>query len=81
MPLPGTLHIEFKRCGKQNCRCRNGHPHGPYAVRRWREDGRQRKAHVPMNMLIEVQLAIECHREISPELSLMARKLKELAYE
>jgi hypothetical protein len=45
-PLPkmavGSLHLEFRRCGRPNCRGRRGLLHGPYLVRRWREKGRQR---------------------------------------
>ena len=44
-PLRGSLHLEFRRCGKPTCRCANSiFRHGPYYVRRWREGGRQRKA-------------------------------------
>jgi hypothetical protein len=52
----GSLHLEFKRCGRARCRCRRGFLHGPYVYRRWREDGRQRKAYVPMKRLSEVLL-------------------------
>jgi hypothetical protein len=47
----GSLHLEFKRCGKPNCRCNNGWLHGPYIFRRWRENGRQRRQHVSMKEL------------------------------
>src|SRR6476661_3409712 len=33
--LSGSLHRERRRCGKANCRCAAGEPHGPYWVRRW----------------------------------------------
>ncbi len=29
-PLPGSLRRRHIRCGKLNCRCRQGHLHGPY---------------------------------------------------
>jgi uncharacterized coiled-coil DUF342 family protein len=29
-PLSGSLRRRMIRCGKKNCRCRNGHMHGPY---------------------------------------------------
>lgn len=69
-PLPktndgrGSVHVEFRRCGKANCRCSRGLPHGPYYVRRWREHGRQRKLLVPREELREVLLAIEERRAL-----------------
>ena len=45
--LPGSLQMERRRCGKARCRCMNGgQPHGPYAVRVWREGGRTHRAYV-----------------------------------
>ena len=55
----GSLHIEFKRCGRPNCRCCRGLLHGPYIYRHWREGSRQQKAYVPMGRLGEVLLEIE----------------------
>ncbi|HEX2257938.1 MAG TPA: DUF6788 family protein [Afifellaceae bacterium] len=46
-PLKGSIHLEWKRCNRPNCRCADGHLHGPYFYRRWRERGRLRKAYVP----------------------------------
>src|SRR5690242_12776830 len=37
----GSVHLEFKRCGRPNCRCRQGLLHGPYLYRHRREGGRQ----------------------------------------
>jgi hypothetical protein len=70
-PLPGSVHLEWKRCGKANCRCRLGRMHGPYYVRRWREGGRQRKAYVPAIELAVTLLAIEAFREVFPSTSSM----------
>ncbi len=55
-PFRGSLQSEWKRCGKPNCRCRNGSLHGPYWYRHWRERGRQRKQYVPRDQaLLELQ--------------------------
>jgi Family of unknown function (DUF6788) len=46
-PLPqiGTVHVQYRRCGRPNCRCRRGHPHpGFYWL--WRQDGRLRKRYL-----------------------------------
>jgi len=48
---PGSLHLEFKRCGKPRCKCVQGLLHGPYIYRRWRESGRLRRQYVPMTKL------------------------------
>ncbi|MDP9363436.1 MAG: hypothetical protein M3Q10_04260, partial [Chloroflexota bacterium] len=32
---PALLPL-LTRCGKRNCRCNDGHLHGPYWVLRWR---------------------------------------------
>jgi hypothetical protein len=64
--LPGSVHLEWKACGRGNCRCRLGHLHGPYYARHWREDGRRRKAYVPAAKLMATLLSIEAHRAASP---------------
>lgn len=67
--LTGSLHLEFKKCGRENCRCQSGILHGPYIYRHWREHGRQRKAYVPMRDLAGVILEIEQarHQAIRPD--------------
>ena len=59
---PGSLHLEFKRCGKPNCRCNDGFLHGPYIYRRWREHGRQRRQYIPMSKLAATLMAVEQER-------------------
>jgi hypothetical protein len=48
--LPGTVHEQWVRCGRDNCRCSGGQDrtqlHGPYYYRYWREDGRLRKEYI-----------------------------------
>lgn len=56
---PGSLHLEFKRCGKPNCRCNDGQLHGPYVYRRWREGGRQRRQHIQISKLATWLIALE----------------------
>src|SRR5437867_1258388 len=65
-PLPGTLRAEWKRCGKPNCRCTSGALHGPYWYRRWREDGRQRRAYVRAGDLERVRDALAEWRRLHP---------------
>jgi hypothetical protein len=41
-----SLQMDFKRCGKLNCICSKGVPHGPYFYLRWRVGGSQRRRYV-----------------------------------
>ena len=81
-PLPkkpvGSLHLEFKKCGRPNCRCRSGLLHGPYVYRHRREHGRQRKDYVQMQRLSEVALEMERRRAEAVRPEEIRRVLKEL---
>ena len=59
---PGSLHLEYKRCGKAACHCNDGFLHGPYIYRRWREHGRQRRQYIPMPKLASTLMAVEQER-------------------
>jgi hypothetical protein len=78
--VAGSLHLEFRRCGRPTCRCKRGLLHGPYLVRRWRDDGRQRKAYVPMGQLTVVLLEMEDCRAKAAKPAQVARVLKELRH-
>ncbi len=64
-PLLGTLHFEWKKCGNPACRCARGEPHGPYAYRHWRENGRQRKVYVARDRISEVLARIENRKRLA----------------
>jgi hypothetical protein len=72
----GSLHLEFKKCGRANCRCQRGLLHGPYLYRHWREHGRQRKEFVPMKRLDEVLLEMEHQRAEVVAVADVQRSLK-----
>ena len=74
----GSLHLEFKRCGRPNCRCARGLLHGPYVYRHRRENGRQKKEYVPMLRLSEVALEMERERAETVRPGQIRRVLKEL---
>ena len=44
--IPGVVCLQWVRCGRRNCRCAVGRPHGPYPYLFWREHGRLRKRYV-----------------------------------
>lgn len=74
----GSLHLEFKTCGRPNCRCRRGLLHGPYLYRHSRDGGRQRKEYVPMKRLGEVLLEMERQQATAKRPAEVVRVLKEL---
>jgi len=74
----GSLHLEFKRCGRPNCRCGEGWLHGPYLYRHRREDGRQKKEYVPMKRLCEVVFEMERLRVKTHGAPRVRQALKEL---
>lgn len=69
----GSLHLEFKSCGRLNCRCRRGLLHGPYFYRHWRESGRQRKAYISRKDMPAVLLDILDQRERFPSCAAMRK--------
>jgi hypothetical protein len=75
-PVRGSLHVEWKRCGRSNCRCQDGRLHGPYYTRHWREDGRQRKAYVRVQDVPIQLVGIELRRAMLPSASSMKRLLR-----
>jgi hypothetical protein len=75
-PLRGSVHLEWRKCGRSNCRCLSGHLHGPYFVRRWREGGRQQKAYVSGKGLAKTLLAIEARRASLPPASQIERLVR-----
>jgi len=82
--LPGTVCVQWQRCGRKNCRCANGKLHGPYFSRFWREDGRLRKAYVKLSDVETVRK--QCAARQQHRLQLRKgltdwRKLRELVRE
>src|SRR5262249_28345790 len=51
LQVPGSLHIEFRRCGIVTCHCANGELHGPYHFLHWLDQGRPRKQYIPASDL------------------------------
>ena len=78
--LAGSVHMEFKRCGKVKCRCAKGNLHGPYFTRRWRENGRLRRQYVPMAQLRAVLIAIGREKETRLAVQEVTATLRELRH-
>ena len=54
--LCGTIHAEYKKCGRPNCRCVRGALHGPFYYWHFRAGGRQRKSYIKKQ---DVPLALQ----------------------
>jgi hypothetical protein len=77
-PLPGSLHAEWRTCGKPTCRCKQGTLHGPYWVRRWRDKGKQRKVYVARHRLAEVTVGNAAWQGLHPPVWTMRQVLIDL---
>jgi len=78
VPLPGSLHLERRRCGKPTCRCRRGEWHGPYVYRYWYQDGQRCKAYVPRDRIPEVAAGIAAWQTLHPPVWAMRQALADL---
>jgi hypothetical protein len=61
-PVPGSLHVEWVRCGKPGCRCARGQRHGPYVRRHWREGGRKRSTYIRLGDVGRTRVAVATWR-------------------
>jgi hypothetical protein len=61
-PLPGVVCVQWKRCGRPNCRCARGQLHGPYHCRFWREGGKLKKAYVRRADVAQVHARCQARR-------------------
>lgn len=74
--MAGSLHLEFKRCGRPRCCCQRGLLHGPYDPH-WRLSAEK---YVPMKQLGEVLLEIERQRAAAIRPAEVRRELKEYGH-
>jgi hypothetical protein len=59
--IPALL-TTWTRCGKPNCRCREGHLHGPYHALHWRDGMIQRRRYVRAADVAAVRAILENRR-------------------
>jgi hypothetical protein len=78
IPVGGSIHLEFKSCGKPTCRCSL---HGPYAYLHRRERGRQKKLYVPMASLSKTFENIERQKAQTPKTAEILRLLNESSHD
>src|SRR5512140_173667 len=62
LTLRGALHHDLRRCSSENCRCRSGELHGPYAYLTVYGDGRSRTVYVPQALAAITSEQVEATR-------------------
>ena len=62
--IRGSIHVQWVKCGRPNCRCNRGDPHGPYYYLFQWIGGRLRKTYVSRKRLPEVAAAVESYHDI-----------------
>jgi hypothetical protein len=75
--LPGALIPQFIRCGRSNCRCKDGLLHGPYYYRFYREDGKLCKKYVKKADFQAVFAAIQAFKAATTEMRRIIEDEKE----
>jgi len=63
LTLRGALHHDLRRCSSENCRCRSGELHGPYAYLTVYGDGRSRTVYVPQALAAITSEQVEATRQ------------------
>lgn len=76
--LPGSIHATYARCGKSNCKCAQGEPHGPYYHRYYRIGSRIGKEYIPLSQLDDFRSACDRHRELQSDLRANNQRYNEL---
>lgn len=67
-PLKGEVCAQYIRCGKSNCRCQQGQPHGPYYYRIWRDGSQVKKIYVKPAELERVRQACAAYKRLAEQL-------------
>jgi hypothetical protein len=60
--LPGSLSLQYYRCGKPNCRCARGERHAKWSLT-YMADGKKQVLHIPQSLVEEVRGRVGAGRE------------------
>jgi hypothetical protein len=72
----GTVHVQYRTCGRPTCRCRRGQRH-PAHYLFWRQDGKLKKRYLRADEVETVRAACERRRERERERRAAARAAQE----
>jgi hypothetical protein len=67
--LAGSLVEQTRRCGKPDCHCAKGEPHGPYAYFTPKAAGRGRSKYVPSSLVAAVRVRLARGEQIEAVLA------------
>jgi hypothetical protein len=67
--LAGSLVEQTRRCGKPDCRCADGEPHGPYVYLSPRPQGRGRLRYVPADLVAAVRARLRRGEQVQAVLA------------
>ena len=67
--LAGSLVEQSRRCGRPDCRCAAGEPHGPYAYFAARPAGRGRLRYVPTELVAAVRARLRRGEQVQAVLA------------
>jgi hypothetical protein len=62
--LRGSVHRQFKKCGKSNCKCFSGELHGPYFYHFIRSNGKLKKRYLKAEEVEQTRLACLARQNI-----------------
>ena len=65
--LGGTVHQQFKKCGKATCKCARGELHGPYFYHFVRVGGKLKKRYLKASEVEQVQAACRTRQQADRE--------------
>ncbi len=60
--LPGSLSLQYHRCGKPNCHCSEDQGHPIWSLT-YMADGKKRVQHIPKHLVEEVRKRVDAGRE------------------
>ncbi len=60
--LPGSLSLQYHRCGRANCHCAEGEGHPKWSLT-YMADGRKHVLYIPSDLVEEVRRKVEAGRE------------------
>jgi hypothetical protein len=76
--LSGYVCVQYRKCGKPNCRCARGEKHGPYYYLSWREGGKQCWNYIKKQDLPRIQEACANNRVLQAYLRFNREEHKQL---
>lgn len=61
--LPGSVHVQYVRCGKATCKCARGELHGAYYYHFARVDGKLTKRYLKAHEVEQIRVACQARRK------------------